>query len=89
MATKFGRNNEFWQKGPHDTAYNMQIIKFVKIAPSHTVSEIHEFSHFTQKFKMTPKKCHMTVYNLKVKNFVKIAPSRPVSEILKTFIFIS
>ena len=42
------------------------IKKFVKIAQSHTVSEINSILHFTQKFKMATKnggkKCHDCVY---------------------------
>ena len=68
----------------------------VKIALSHTVSEINEFLSFTQKFKMAAKNGGKTFLGgkspadsantLRVKNFVKNPLSRPVSEI-NAFVF--
>ena len=52
MTAKKGCENDFWQKVTDHSGYSLRVENFVKITLSCTVSEINEFLHFTQKFKM-------------------------------------
>ena len=56
---KIGRQksqeNYFWERWADDSTDTLGIKNFIKIALSHTVSEINVFLRFTQKFKMATK----------------------------------
>ena len=47
--------NVFCEIMPVDSADTLRVKNFVEIAPSHFISKINTFLHFTQKFKMAPK----------------------------------
>ena len=49
------RENEFCEMSPIDSADILRVKNFVKIALSHSVSDINRFLRLTQKFKMASK----------------------------------
>ena len=80
---------KFQQKVPDDCVYPGSKI-FVKIALSHTISEINVVLCFTQKYKRATKKdgklifgkkCQMILQITGVKNYVKITLSQTISKI--------
>ena len=54
--------NDFWEKSPVDSAHNLRVKNFVKIALSCSISEINTFLCFTQKFKMAAKSGGKTIF---------------------------
>ena len=54
--------NDFWEKSPVDSAHNLWVKNFVKIALSCSISEINTFLCFTQKFKMAAKSGRKTIF---------------------------
>ena len=89
MATKKWRESDFCKMSPVHSADTLRVQNFVKIALSHTVSEMN--APFTQKFNMAAKSGGKAIFAKKSsvdsayilwdKNFVEIALSRTVSEI--------
>ena len=85
------RENDFCEKSPEDSADTLWVKNFVKIALSHSVSEINSFLRLTHKFKMAVKSggkmffCEKSPVDstntLWVKNLFEIALPRSVSEI--------
>ena len=62
MAAKRGGKKTFWEKSPVDSADTLRVKNFVEIALSRTVSEMHMFLRFMQKFKMAAKSGGKTIF---------------------------
>ena len=56
------RENDFCKMSPVQSADTMQVQNFVKIALSHTVSEMNALLRFTQKFKMATKSGRKAIF---------------------------
>ena len=49
------RETDFWQNLTDEYVYTLGVKNFVNLSLSCTISEIHAFLNFTQKFKMAAK----------------------------------
>ena len=56
------QENNFWEKSPVDCADTLRVKNFVKIALSHSISEISGILRLTQKFKMAAKSGGKTIF---------------------------
>ena len=62
MGAKSGRENDFCEKSPVESADIMRIRNFIEIALSRSVSEINGFLRYMQNFRMAAKSGGKTIF---------------------------